>query len=148
MTKLTYIGIKQAGKAFRILHNQVLKDDLSKLQNGKYRLTIEKYRRNKSNAQLGYLFANVYPFVLQGLNDAGWEFTNISQVDALCKKMFAHTEILNRDTGEIMDIPELKRDMTTTDMMTYIDAIRNWASEYLNIVIPEPETQTELFTEK
>jgi hypothetical protein len=40
-----------------------------------------------------------------------------------------------------MAVPGLKRDMTTTELSTYVDAIRDWCAEYLNINIPEPEQQ-------
>lgn len=144
MQKIQYIGVKQKGNLFRVVSAENFKKELNLLPDGRYRLTVEKYRKNKSNPQLGYLFAGVYPLVLKALNDAGWEFTSIDQVDELCKSKFSDQEILNRDTGEIMNVPGLKRDMTTTEMMTYINSIRDWSSEYLNAYIPEPESQIEM----
>jgi hypothetical protein len=142
MQPIKYISIKEEGKSLRVVNSKLLKADCDRLPKGKYRLTIEKYRKDKSNPQLGYLFACIYPYVLKGLNDAGWEFTNLDQVDAKCKELFSDQEVLNRDTGEIMKIPALKRNMTTTEMVSYISAIRSWAGEYLKTVIPEPDTQT------
>lgn len=143
--KIEAIAIKEDGKAFRIVNRALLDKELTGLPKGKYRLLIETYRRKKSNPQLGYLFACVYPLVLKALNDAGWEFTSIEEVDEYCKSMFASKEVLNRHSGEILEVPGLKRDMTTTEMMTYVDAIRDWASEYLNVYIPEPGEQIKLF---
>ena len=137
--KLQAIGIGD-GVSFRVVNSSDFYRELNTLK-GRYRLTIEKYRRSKSNPQLRWLYGQVYPIVLKGLNDAGWEFTTIAEVDEYCKSMFANREVLNRHTGEIMTVPGLKRDMTTTEMMTYVDAIRDWASEYLNINIPEPMQQ-------
>ena len=144
MSKIEYIGIKEKGKPFRVVNNKYLKKELEDMPNGRYRLTIERWRKHKSNPQLGYLYACVYPFVLKSLNDAGWEFTSLDEVDEYCKSMFASREVLNKHTGEILDVPGLKRDMTTTEMMTYINAIRDWASEYLSVYIPEPETQIQM----
>jgi len=137
--KLEAIGIGD-GVSFRVVNSSDFYRELNALK-GRYRLTIERYRRSKSNPQLRWLYGQVYPIVLKGLTDAGWEFTTIAEVDEYCKSMFASREVLNRHTGEIMAVPGLKRDMTTTEMMTYVDAIRDWASEYLNINIPEPEQQ-------
>ena len=142
--KLEAIAVKEDGKAFRIINRALLDKELTELPKGKYRLVVERYRKKKSNPQLGYLYACIYPFVLKGLNDLGWEFTSLDQVDVECKRRFASQEILNRHTGEIMEIPALKRDMTTVEMMTYVDAIRNWASEYLSVYIPEPGEMTDL----
>ena len=141
MEKIVYFGIKEDGKAFRVVNSKLLKAECDRLPKGRYQLIIEKYRKNKSNSQLGYLFAGVYPLILKALNDAGWEFSSIDEVDIYCKSMFAVGNKVNRNTGEIINVPELKRKMTTVEMMTYIDAIRDWSSEYLNTYIPEPESQ-------
>lgn len=144
MTKLQYIAIKEDNKAFRVINSSLLKAECDGLPKGRYRLTVERMRKNKTNPQLGYLFAVIYPLVLQHLNDAGWEYTSVDQVDIKLKTLFAGQEILNRDTGEVETIPALKRDMTTTEMNTYIDAIRVWDAEYLGGTIPEPETQIQM----
>ncbi|OQB67232.1 MAG: hypothetical protein BWX92_04025 [Deltaproteobacteria bacterium ADurb.Bin135] len=143
--KLEHIGIKEDGKAFRIINRALLDKELTELPKGKYRLLIEKYKRKKSNPQLGYLFACVYPLSQKLLLDAGWELATIDEVDVFWKSKFANREIVNRNTGEVENIPDLKRNFTTTDMMAYIDAIRNYCSEYLNGYIPGPEEQTKLF---
>src|SRR5574343_77159 len=145
MLRIQYTAIKEKERPFRVVSADNFKKELSALPAGRYTITVEKKRNKKSTAQLGYLFAAVYPFVLRGLNDAGWEdITNLDQVDAKCKEMFAKNEIVNKQTGEIMVIPELKRDMTSTEFMTYIQAIQEWSREYLNIEIPEPETQIKM----
>ena len=141
MQKIEYIGIKEDNKPLRIINSNLLKLDCSKLSKDRYRLIIEKNRKKKSNQQLAYLFACVYPLVLTALNDAGWEFTSIEEVDEYCKSMFSDKEILNRNTGVILNIPGLKRNMTTIEMMTYINSIRDWVAEFLNVYIPEPEQQ-------
>lgn len=140
--KLEAIGIKEKDKDFRVVNSALFRDECNKLAPGRYRITIEKKRNSKSSPQLGYLHAVVYPMSLRFLNDAGWEFTSIEQVDTFWKYKFTEQEIVNRDTAEIMTIPGLKRDFTTTDMMAYINAIRNYCAEFLGGYIPEPLEQT------
>jgi hypothetical protein len=147
MTKLQYIGIKEVGKSFRIVNSKILKQELNGLLKGRYRITIDRWRKDKSLPQLGYYHACVLPLFMQHLIDAGYEFTSIEEVDAFAKSRFADTEILNRNTGEIVYIPALKRNMTTVEMMTFIDKIRDWDAEYLGGMIPDPETQLEFKTE-
>ena len=141
--KLEHIGIKE-DTSFRVVNKALLDKELIGLPKGRYRIVVEKYRKKKSNPQLRWLYGQVYPIVLKALNDAGWEFTSIEEVDEYCKSMFSSKEVLNRHTGEILDVPGLKRDMTTVEMMTYVNAIRDWASEYLSVYIPEPGEQTDL----
>ena len=99
MHKLKHIGIKEDGKPFRIINRVLLEQELTELPKGKYRLTIEKYKKDKSNEQLGYYFACVLPLFLKGAIDAGWEITSIEECDIWLKSMFANKELINKDTG-------------------------------------------------
>ena len=140
--KLEHIAVKD--DSFRVVNKALLDKELIELPKGRYRLIIEKYRKKKSNPQLAWLYGQVYPLVLKALNDAGWEFTSIEEVDEYCKSMFASREVLNRHSGEILEVPGLKRDMTTTELSTYVNAIRDWCAEYLNVYVPEPGEQIKI----
>jgi hypothetical protein len=117
---------------------------LDLLPPGKYQNTTEKYKRKASHEQFKYLYGLVYPLSLIALNDAGYEFTNIDQVDLFWKAMFANKEVLNRETGEILKLPLSKSEFMTIDEMTYCDAIRNYCSEYLMTSIPDPDPNWKL----
>ena len=142
--KLEAISIKEKDKDFRLVNGKLFWDECNKLAPGRYRLTVEKMRKNKSLPQLGYYYACVLPLFMQHLIDAGYEFTNIYQVDAFAKARFASQQVINKHTGDIIEIPGLKREMTTLEMSTFTNAIRDWDAEYLGGYIPEPEQQTEM----
>jgi hypothetical protein len=144
MIKLSYIGIADTGKSFRIVNSKILRNELNNLPKGRYQIIVEKYKRKKSNSQLAYLFAVCYPQFRAAASDAGWEFDSIDEVDLYCKNMFAGKDITNRHTGEIITIPSLKRDFSTIDMMTYINKIRDHCSEYFGVYIPEPLEHVEI----
>jgi hypothetical protein len=144
VSKLVYIARKEAGKAFRVINSKILKEELSNLPNGKYRLTIEKYRKNKSLPQLGYYYACVLPIFHRAALDAGWEFASIDELDIYLKSQFANRELINKNTGEVIEIPALKRDMTTTEFSTYVNQVRDHCAEFLGVHIPDPETSLEL----
>lgn len=144
MSKIQGIGIKDDNLPFRIVNKALLDQELQRLPKGRYVYTIEKASKKKSLPQLGYLFGVIYPLVLRHLIDAGWEFTSVEEVDMLCKEKFAGKEIINRDSGEIITIPALKREMTTIEFNSYINAIRQWDAEYLGGYIPEPNEQIEI----
>jgi len=127
--------------SFRIVNAELFWEQCRSLAPGQYSVKVEKKRKKKSNAQLAWLYGQIYPHVLRGLIDVGYdEFTNLDQIDAKCKEMFARQEIINKHTGEIMSIPALKREMTTIEFSTYVQVIREWASDYLGVTIPDPET--------
>jgi hypothetical protein len=139
MKAIKYIGRKEDNKPFHIESANALKKELDLLPKGKYQIIISKYFRKASHSQFKYLYGLVYPLSMISLNDAGYEFTNIDQVDGFWKSMFANKDLLNRETGEIMKIPLSKSEFVTVDEMAYTDAIRNYCSEYLNTHIPDPD---------
>jgi hypothetical protein len=139
MKKVKAIGIKEAGKPYRVVNSKTYREQLDALPPGKYQNTTEKYKKKATPLQFGYLYGLVYPLSLLALNEAGYEFVNIDQVDIFWKSMFANKEILNRETGEIMTMPQSKSEFMTVDEMAYTDAIRNYCAEYLNASIPDPD---------
>jgi len=138
------VGIRTKDKPFRVMYAREFGEQLNSLTPGKYKVTVKKYRKEKSLPQLGYLYGCVYPLSQRFLLDAGWELPTIEEVDIFWKQKFASKELVNRNTGEVESIPDMKRNFTTTDMMAYIDAIRNFCSEYLSGYIPGPEEQTNI----
>jgi len=139
MKKIKAIGIKEDGKPYRIVNVKVFRNDLDSLPKGRYITTVEKYYKKASHEQFKYLYGVVYPLSMIALNDAGYEFANIDQVDLFWKGIFANKELINRESGEIMKIPLSKSEFKTIDEMTYCDAIRNYCSEYFNTWIPDPD---------
>ena len=140
MKKVTAIGIKEVDKPYRIVNTSAYRMQLDLLPPGKYQNTTEKYKKKASPPQFRWLYGSIYPLSMIALNDAGYEFTTIDQVDIFWKGMFANKDVLNRETGEIMKLPLSKSEFMTVDEMTYGDAIRNYCSEYLNANIPDADT--------
>lgn len=111
------------------------------LPNGDYIFTVTPNRKTRSNQQNAYLWGIVYPAVLFGLQDAGWEITDEEQVHEYCKQAFAAREVINKDTGEVLSLPSSTARMQTAEFNVYVDKIKAFALEYLNITIPEPNEE-------
>lgn len=111
------------------------------LPNGDYIFTVTPNRKTRSNQQNAYLWGIVYPAVLFGLQDAGWEIIDEEQVHEYCKQAFAAREVINKDTGEVISLPNSTARMQTAEFNVYVDKIKAFAFEYLNITIPEPNEE-------
>jgi len=118
-----------------------LLEQLRNLPDGEHLITIAPYRKTRSNQQNAYLWGVVYPAVLFGLQDAGWEITHEEQVHEYCKQAFAAREVINKDTGEVLSLPSSTASMQTAEFNVYVDKIKAFALEYLNITIPEPNEE-------
>jgi len=139
MKKLIYYTDKEEGRPYKMLNPSLMRSELDALPKGRYKMTIEKFHRKATHLQFGYLYGLVYPLSMIALNDAGYEFVNVDQVDLFWKSLFANKEVMNRESGEILKIPLSKSEFVTIDEMTYCDAIRNYCSEYLNAYIPDAD---------
>ena len=120
---------------------RLLNETLDSLPIGDYVITITPNRRTRSNQQNAYLWGIVYPAVLFGLQDAGWEIIDEEQVHEYCKQAFAAREVINKDTGEVLSLPNSTARMQTAEFNVYVDKIKAFALEYLNITIPEPNEE-------
>jgi hypothetical protein len=118
-----------------------LLEQLRNLPDGEHLITIAPYRKTRSNQQNAYLWGVVYPAVLFGLQDAGWEITHEEQVHEYCKQAFAAREVINKDTGEVLSLPSSTARMQTAEFNVYVDKIKAFALEYLNVTIPEPNEE-------
>jgi len=118
-----------------------LLERLQSLPSGDYSITIAPNRKTRSTQQNAYLWGVVYPAVLFGLQDAGWEIIDEEQVHEYCKQAFATREVINKDTGEVLSLPSSTARMQTAEFNVYVDKIKAFALEYLNVTIPEPNEE-------
>ncbi len=107
--------------------------------NGCYMINITKQHKGRTLNQNDWLWGCVYPILLDGLLDAGWEFTSIEQVHEFFKKQMAQDKVVNFTTGEIVEIPKSTATMDTQQFSMYVNALRAYAEDFLNVTIPKPD---------
>lgn len=107
--------------------------------NGCYMLNVTRQRRGRTLNQNDWLWGCVYPILLDGLLEAGWEFTSVEQVHEFFKKQMANDRVVNYHTGEIVEIPRSTATMDTQQFSMYVEKLREYAEEFLNVTIPPPD---------
>ena len=115
-----------------------LYDWFRQVTDGIYRIEVKKVRKPRSNDQNGWLWGCIYPLLLDGLLDAGWEFTSIEQVHEFFKAQMTADSVVNKETGEIVTFPSSTALMDTVTFSTYCERLREYAKEFLNMDIPDP----------
>lgn len=106
---------------------------------GIYLVEIKRVRKPRSNDQNGWLWGCIYPMLLDGLNDAGWDFVDVEQVHDFFKAQMTADKVVNKETGEIIEFPRSTARMDTVAFSTYCERLRDYAKEYLNVEIPDPD---------
>lgn len=139
MRKLEYMAVKEDGKPFRVHGSELMREQLDALPPNQYVVGITAFHKKATTKQFGWLFNCIYPQMLIGLNNAGYEFTTVLEVDLFCKTMWANKELLNMETGQIISVPLSKAEFLTIDHMAYVDNIRRYALGYLGTTISDPD---------
>lgn len=111
--------------------------EIAELPEGRYRVVPYKERDTRTSQQNRWLWGTIYPTLLPGLKDIGYDFTKNEEVHEFCKSIF-NDKYVNKHTGETIDIPDSTKEMDTVTFSTYTQVIREWALEYLYIEIPDP----------
>ncbi len=117
--------------------------DVAKMRDGEYLMTIERRKSKRSLSQNAYYWGVIIPLVKQGLNDVGYKVTTEATHEYL-KGTFNIVELINENTGEVLKSIGSTTEMSTSKMMDYFASITQWAAEFLNIQIPEPNEQLQI----
>lgn len=141
MKKLETYGTIESGK-LKIIHKDRFTEAIKTLKDGRYRLTLEKVYRKRSNPQNAFLWGVVNPLVLEGLKVVGYDL-DLDAVHDLLKFKFLKKDIVNED-GEVLETIGSTANLTTSEFMDYLVEVKKWSMEYLNVYIPEPNEQTEI----
>ena len=109
-------------------------------KDGSYKVTVKRNRKPRTTPQNAWLWGAVYPLLLDGLLDAGWDdIASVEDVHEFFKQMFTKRKAVNYDTGEIVEFPSSTAIMDTVTFNTYVEQLRSYAREYLNMEIPDPD---------
>ena len=99
--------------------------------------------RKRSNQQNRYYWGAMLPIVQQGMKELG-VVVSIEQTHELLKCRFLKSEYVTND-GEIIQTIRSTTELSPPEFNDYIESIQQWSAEPLNIVIPDPNEQTEIF---
>lgn len=116
-----------------------LRDWFAGKPDGLYVVDVKRFRAKRSNPQNAWLWGCVYPLLMEGLLDAGWEFTDVEQVHEFFKRQLAMRTAVNRSTGEVFEFPASTAQMDTATFCAYCERLRDYGREYLGVDIPDPD---------
>lgn len=141
--KASFSGFISKGKL--AVHNKKgLSDFVSAIDNMEVVLTIEKRKKKRTLSQNSYYFSVVVPMIRSRFVDLGHD-VDMNETHEFLKGRFNKIDIVDEATGEIYTFPRSTAELTTAEFIEYIDRVVLFASEALGVIIPLPNTQTELF---
>lgn len=147
--ELIYTGSVVDGK-LKIVNRKGFDQDMQAFEGQRLILRIKKYRKSRSNKQNAYYWGCVINYVTDGLTDMGFDRHLLSpeNVHHMLRDKFLKDDIgisEGEHAGEFVTMVRSTTDLSTTEFMDYLASIQKWAAEFLNINIPDPETQSEIY---
>ena len=151
MKTLTYIGnVSPTGE---IKLPKRLRSEVGKAFAGKdIVVTFARPKKTRSSEQNRYYWGVVVRMVCEGFQALG----NPVNPDSVEDAELVHTYLKGRflepirvadANREVHDLGYTTTNLSTSQMMDYIAQVQQFAAEFLNIVIPEPGEQAELWME-
>lgn len=113
------------------------------IQDGSYLVTIKK-KNNRSLPQNAYYHGCIIPEFKRGLYELGYDFSS-QDVHEFLKDRFLKKQIANEQTGEFLEVPGSTAGLSTIEFNEFISKCQQFAAEYLNIVIPDPNSQVSIW---
>ena len=133
---LEYSGKVTDGK-LKLVHQERFKKELKTFEGCTVTLTVHKKKNKRSNAQNAYYWGVVVPLVQEGVRDMGDKLT-ADQIHEMLKRECLKGELINKNTGQVVNFARSTTGITTTEFMDFIEDIQRFAAEFLGIEIPDP----------
>lgn len=141
MTKTECHGYIEDGK-LHILNRKRLNQDLKDFKPCDVVVIIKK-RGKRSLPQNAYYWGCVVKEIQIRLKELGNEFDS-DDIHEFLKQKFNKEQVVTKQ-GELLEIGKTTTELNKEEFSSYVDRIREWASDTLEISIPDPNSQTEMF---
>lgn len=123
----------------QIQNPNAVKKLFDRLKDGKHR--VDAFPLNqRSIPQNKFYWGLVVPMIQKGILDLGTELTK-EETHEFLKARFNAQEIVNSETAECISVPRSTTALSKEGFSNYIEKIQQFAAEFLNIVIPDPNQQ-------
>jgi len=140
MKDLKYFGKVDDGK-LTIFSRKDMVVDLQNIGSGFVELII-RLAGKRTSKQSRYYWGAIIPIVQDGLKAVGVTMSK-DQTHELLKYKFLKREFITSD-GDILQSVGSTTELSTIEFSEYKESIQQWASEYLNIIVPDPNEQIEI----
>jgi hypothetical protein len=104
---------------------------------------VKVKKRVRSDVQNAYYWGVVVAMIVERLRELGHDVDRDLTHEFL-KGRFLYSELTDPTTGEVMKIPKKTSELATEEFIVYIEQVKQFAAETLDIYIPDPNEQLEI----
>jgi len=108
-------------------------------------ITFEKKRKKRSDNENRYYWGVVINDFVNGYLETTGDKITPEQAHEILKLKCNYTEIINKKTGEVLQVPQTTTDLSTTKFEEYLEDCRRFIFEWFGITVLLPNEQGELW---
>lgn len=143
---MRFNAVVKTDGTLRIKNRKMFDDHLRSMSRDKdYDIEVEvkPKRRVRSIFQNAYYFGIVLYMISDRLRGLGHDVDK-EMTHEFLKGRFLFTEMHDPKTGEVMKIPKKTRELTPSEFMDYLEHVKQFSAEVLDLYIPDPNEQLEI----
>ncbi len=132
--------------ALRIYNRPLFEEEVRAMSREKdlaVTIEVKLKKRFRSDVQNAYYWGVVVAMISQRLRELGHDVDRDLTHEFL-KGRFLYTEFTDPTSGEVMKIPRKTSELATEEFMEYVEHVKQFAAETLDIYIPDPNEQLEI----
>lgn len=132
--------------SLRISNRPLFEEDIRSMSRDKdYPVTIEVKPRKvyRTLPMNSYYWGVVIAMIVDRLRELGHDIDRDLTHEFL-KGRFLYSELTDPNTGEVMKIPRKTSELATEEFIEYMEHVKQFAAETLDIYIPDPNEQLQI----
>ena len=144
--RMKHNGVITPQGALRIYNRPLFEEQVRAMSREKdlaVTIEVKMKKRVRSDVQNAYYWGVVIAMIVERLRELGHDVDRDLTHEFL-KGRFLYSELTNPNTGEVMRIPRKTSDLTTEEFIEYMEHVKQFAAETLDIYIPDPNEQLEI----
>ena len=139
-------GVITPQGALRIYNRPLFEEEVRAMSREKdlavtIEVKVKKYRR--SNEFNNYYWGVVVAMIVERFRELGHDVDRDLTHEFL-KGRFLYSELTDPSTGEVMKIPKKTSELATGEFMEYLEHVKQFAAETLDLYIPDPNEQLQI----
>lgn len=141
MKKISILTRVENGKFKRNI--SLIKKAVQNFEGKEIEITIKRKYKQRSLPQNAFYWGVIIPMFQELINEHWGEIKSSEEIHEILKSQCNYTEKINQQTGEITKIPQSTTELTTAGWLEYEQKIRQFAMDFFNATLPEPNEQLE-----
>jgi len=136
-------GTKEGSKT--IVHNRKrFLEQIGQLSDGRIEIIYRRVYKKRSNPQNAFYWGIILQEYCYGYHEQTGETITKETAHFQLQQRFNFTELVNKETGEVLHVPKGTSKMSTVEFLDYTAECVRFISEWFGITVAEPGEQNEI----